>query len=374
MVTPTQVRCIAVPVLAGVGNALMQQPLVRQLAAAYPDAEVTILARGRSIAAVFERLPQVAAVRVYGSTAGAFAKLLRDLRRLRADVLAVPYPSNRWQYSLLAAVGGARTTLINGYAVGYWRAMHFLSPRRVPVVEGAHDVVQALNLLRPLGVEPDVSMRPIFPLTHVERDAATALLTAERQRRSGPASGDISQNADLSGVAARLSDLPLAIHAGSGATVFGAAKRWDPANYAALIRRLNRPVVLLEGPDESGVADEINAAAGVASPVVRLAGPLADAAAVLANCRLYVGNDSGLGHLAAAVGTPPVTLFGPARPDELCPYGHRHLVVQTPAPCAPCFRYPTHAVTPRVACRPPYCVNQITIESVLATIRRALSD
>ena len=104
----------------------------------------------------------------------------------------------------------------------------------------------------------------------------------------------------------------MAIHAGSGATVFGAAKRWDPRNYAALIDRLDVPVVLLEGPDEGGVADEINAAAARPSPVVKLAGPLAEAAAVLSACRLYVGNDSGLGHLAAAVGTPPVTLF--ARP------------------------------------------------------------
>ena len=339
------------PILAGVGNALMQQPMVRQLAAAFPDARVTVLARGPAIAAVFERLPEVAAVRVYGNTGGAFARLLRDLRRLRADLLVVPYPSNRWQYSLLAAASGARRTLLNAYPVGYWRALHFLSPRRVSVVEGIHDVAQALRLLEPLGVEIDESMRPMFPLTPQERERA----------------------------ATRLGDVRLvAIHAGSGATVFGAAKRWDPANYALLARRLTDDlglaVVLLEGPDEAGVAAEINAAAGRSLPVVRLAGPLAEAAAVLAACRLYVGNDSGLGHLAAAVGTPPVTLFGPARPDELCPYGHRHLVVQTPAACAPCFRYPTRAVTPRVACRPPYCVNQIKIESVLAAVTAALAS
>ena len=341
---------IAVPVLAGVGNALMQQPMVRQLAAAFPEAGLTVFARGPAIAAVFDRLPEVAAVRVYGNSGGAFVRLLRELRRLRADVLAVPYPSNRWQYSLLAAAAGARRTLINSYPVGYWRAMRFLSPRRVPAVEGLHDSVQALRLLEPLGVAVDSAMRPTFPLSDAERAAGRA--------RVGPGR-------------------PVAIHAGSGATVFGAAKRWNPANYAVLTRRLvaelDSMVVLLEGPDEAGVAAQINAAAGLDFPVLRLDGPLAAAAAVLASCRLYVGNDSGLGHLAAAVGTPPVTLFGPARPDELCPVGFRHLVVQTPAPCAPCFAYPTRAVSPRVACRPPYCVNQIEVDSVLAAVRLASS-
>ena len=340
---------IAVPVLAGVGNALMQQPMVRQLAAAFPEAAVTVFARGSAIASVFERLPEVAAVRTYGNSGGAFARLLRDLRRLRADVLLVPYPSNRWQYSLLAAASGARRTLINSYPVGYWRAMHFLSSNRVPAVEGLHDSAQALRLVEPLGVTVDNAMRPVFPLTAPERETGRA--------RVGPGH-------------------PVAIHAGSGATVFGAAKRWNPDNYAVLTRRLSTElglrVVLIEGPDEAGVAAQINAAAGAALTVIRLDGPLSTAAAVLARCRLYVGNDSGLGHLAAAVGTPPVTLFGPARPDELCPVGYRHLVVQTPAPCAPCFRYPTRSVSPRVACRPPYCVNQISVRSVMAAVRRAL--
>ena len=343
---------IVVVALAGVGNALLQQPTVRQLARAFPDAKITIFARGPAIAAVFDRLPEVADTRVYGNGPADFARMIRDLRRPRADVLVVPYPSNRWQYSLLAAASGAKVKLINAYPVGYWRAMHFLVGNRVPAVEGLHDADQATRLLERFGVAPDPSIRPTFPLTDAERSDA----------------------------AKRLPGRPVAIHAGSGATVFGAAKRWDPAHYATLIGRLrdemSLPCVVLEGPDEAGVAGEIARHAGRESgdlPTIRLAGPLAEAAAVLSACRLYVGNDSGLGHLAAAVETPPVTLFGPARPDELCPVGFRHLVVQTPAPCAPCFRYPTRSVTPRVACRPPYCVNQITVEAVMAAVRRALS-
>src|SRR5438105_14215810 len=87
-------------------------------------------------------------------------------------------------------------------------------------------------------------------------------------------------------------------------------------------------VVLVEGPDEEGVASEILRGASVSPKVVKLTGPLADAAVLLERAALYVGSDSGLAHLAAAVGTPAVTIFAPADPDRVFPFGYRHLVVQ----------------------------------------------
>src|SRR6185436_18727729 len=104
---------------------------------------------------------------------------------------------------------------------------------------------------------------------------------------------------------------PVIIHAGSAQTVLAQAKRWPAEKYGELIDQLKPHygdrVVLVEGPDEAGVADEIARRA-----------------------KLYVGSDSGLAHLAAAVGTPAVTLFAPADPDRVCPYGNRQLVVKAP--------------------------------------------
>lgn len=342
------VRRLVVPVLAGVGNALLAQPMIRQLRGAFADAELAVFARTHAIGAVFERLAEVQRVEVFGNKAAEFLRLIRRMRAWRADVCVVPYPSNRWQYSVLASACGATRTLISGYAVGYWRAAHFLPAERVPVIEGLHDLDQSLRLLEPLGIRTSLSMAPSFPLARDEIERAAARLPSGTR---------------------------VAIHAGSGRTVFGQAKRWDPRQYGLLVERLRDELgltpVLIEGPDEAGVSEEIRPQRDVA--IARLTGPLTEAAALLAACRLYVGNDSGLAHLAAAVGTPPVTLFGPARPDELCPWGYRHLVVQTPASCAPCFRYPTRAVTPHVACRPPYCINRIEMARVLDKVRLALA-
>src|SRR5204862_7708779 len=109
-------------------------------------------------------------------------------------------------------------------------------------------------------------------------------------------------------------------------------------------------VVLVEGPDEAGVAKEILQN----GRIIRLTGPLGESAALLERAELYVGSDSGLAHLAAAVGTRAITLFAPADPDRVCPFGYRHLVVQGPTPCARCFKYRYESPHPIMCCREPF--------------------
>jgi ADP-heptose:LPS heptosyltransferase len=138
-------------------------------------------------------------------------------------------------------------------------------------------------------------------------------------------------------------------------------------------------IVLVEGPDEAGVAAEIlnsrDITTSQSSPkIVCLNGPLGEAAAILQRAELYVGSDSGLAHLAAAVGTPAVTLFAPADADRVCPYGQRELVVQAPVPCSPCAQYPWHAPYPKVLCKEPLCINTITVDAVLSKVRSVVKS
>jgi hypothetical protein len=175
----------------------------------------------------------------------------------------------------------------------------------------------------------------------------------------------------------------IAVHAGSGSyTVIARAKRWDPRNYAELIAAMihehGKSVLLLEGPDESGVADSIVKHFPDGNPpaqlrVLKLSGPLGVSAAILERASLYVGSDSGLAHLAASVGKRAVTIFAPADPDRVCPYGSRDLVVQTPNTCSPCFTYPFKTPYTDSKCHEPYCIDLVTVEQVLAAVRRGLS-
>jgi ADP-heptose:LPS heptosyltransferase len=274
-------------------------------------------------------------------------------RARRPDVYLVPFPSNRWQYSLLAQASGAPRRLLHDYPVGYWQALHFLPSQRIPAERGLHDVVQNLHLLGPLGIETDETESPRFLLSDDDRVHAATLLR------------DVNLDEDQPFIA---------VHAGSARTVLAKAKRWPAAKYAELIGKLDRPVVLLEGPDEAGVADEIlKRVIGGKPRVLRLRGPLGDAAAVLERASLYVGSDSGLAHLAASVQTPPVTIFAPADPDRVCPFGYRHLVVQPNKSCTPCFQYPWKTPYPKMCCREPMCVTEVTVEQVMEKVRMQIT-
>lgn len=349
---------VAIPIVAGIGNALMAVPMTRQLRKARPDADITILARNGAMAEVFKRVPEVQNVIVTRGGAGGVLRTIKTARATRPDVYLVPFPSNRWQYSMLAATSRAKQRVLHGYPVGQLRALHFLPATRVPARRGIHDVVQNLELLRTFDIEPDFDEAPTFALNDADRTHATALL-----QKSGYASDES----------------PVVVHAGSAQTVLARAKRWPAANYAKLITALDTRwrgrVVLVEGPDEAGVADEIRAASDGELPatIVKLTGPLGDAAALLERATLYVGSDSGLAHLAAAVGTTPVTIFGPADPDRVCPFGYRDLVVQSSRSCGPCFTYPWETPYPKINCKPPFCIEGITVEQVVERVDIATS-
>ena len=172
----------------------------------------------------------------------------------------------------------------------------------------------------------------------------------------------------------------LVIHAGSANTVLAAAKRWPAERYANLCQAIHRtlkvPVVLVEGPDEPGIAAEISGFLDAKRSDVRvlpLTGPLGEAGALLGGALAYVGTDSGLAHLAAAVGIPAVTLFAPADPDRVCPAGNRALVVQTERMCSPCMMYPWKATAPKIRCSPPLCIEAIMVEQVMQKLQNALN-
>ena len=121
------------------------------------------------------------------------------------------------------------------------------------------------------------------------------------------------------------------------------SKDWFPDEYCRLVRNIlssgDRQVVLLGNHSASAnaftLSEKINS-----SGLIDLVGKtsLLELVGVLKTAAAAVGPDSGPGHLAAAVGTPYVSLFGPTSPKRTAPYGSEHLVVQSGASCAPCYK------------------------------------
>ncbi len=127
---------------------------------------------------------------------------------------------------------------------------------------------------------------------------------------------------------------------GAGAA-YGSAKCWPANRYAELARLLiseyGARVLLFGAASEAAVAAEVEQGAGPG--VINLIGrsAIGDLPALLACCRLFIGNDSGAMHVAAAVGLPVVGVFGPTDPDGTRPLTPQLSIVQRKVACSPCF-------------------------------------
>jgi heptosyltransferase-2 len=174
-----------------------------------------------------------------------------------------------------------------------------------------------------------------------------------------------------------LDDAPVvAIHPGSGSP----AKNWPAERFAAVASHLQRErgarLLLVSGPaDEAAVATVRQCMEGRYStpqqrgpsvplrpeqdPVLLHDLPLPLLAAILSRCRLYVGNDSGISHLAAALRVPTVAIFGPTDPDVWAPRGPAVRIVRAAAPCAPC------APPQRQTCQQRACLEAVSVPMVL---------
>jgi len=119
----------------------------------------------------------------------------------------------------------------------------------------------------------------------------------------------------------------VAIHPGSG----GRRKCWPPERFAEVAVALGRPVVLFEGPADAEACRAFREQAPAGLRLARADGlPLPEAAALIEACGVFLGNDSGMSHLAGALGVLTVAVFGPTDPSVWAPRGRAVRVARGP--------------------------------------------
>jgi heptosyltransferase I len=116
-------------------------------------------------------------------------------------------------------------------------------------------------------------------------------------------------------------------------------KRWDLANYAALVKCMKESipatVLILWGPGEEEEAKRLRDMAGSGFVLPANLG-VAELCALLRKSVMYVGGDTGVMHLAAFSGIPVLAIFGPTHPEVNAPFGPMHKIVRRELPCSPC--------------------------------------
>jgi predicted lipopolysaccharide heptosyltransferase III len=140
----------------------------------------------------------------------------------------------------------------------------------------------------------------------------------------------------LSGSGIEPDGLPVMIHPGSR----GRLRQWRPERFGEIARRLKEvypaDVLLVGGPGEETLLEQAERHMGF-RPAFRSTGlGLLEAAALLKRCRLFIGNDSAPGHIAAAVNCPSITLFGPTFPHMWRPLSPVGEVIFKNVPCCGC--------------------------------------
>jgi heptosyltransferase III len=263
-----------------IGDAVLSTAALEHVLQAHPGAAVTI-ACGPLAAPLYRATPGLRAIHTVAKTrsrtGGHWLALLRSLRGQRFD--------------LAVDLRGTLTTF-------------FLPVRRRIIHRKSNLLRHKLEeLTQTMGAQ--TRLRPCLHLDQAARDAADTAL--------GPEAGDT-----------------LAI--GPGANFIG--KRWPPDRFAALARRLTSPsgplpnarIVILGGPEDNAIGKEIEYSLrsdGLAPRDLVGQLDLLACAAVLSRATLFVGNDSGLMHMAAATGVATLGLFGPSDERVYGPTGPR---------------------------------------------------
>ncbi len=349
-ITPrAAVKRLLVRVPNWIGDAVMCEPALRAVRNLFPEATLSLLVKP-AIAELLKGHPAVNHVLVYddrGRHAGLSGKwtLAGVLRRHRFD-LAILF-QNAFEAALLSFLAGIPRRY--GYATD-GRGFLLSDPiTPLPRALLKHQVDYYWDLLRPFGCQGQPDAPRLF-LSH-EEDATMA----ERLAASGVAP----------------SDFLIGVNPGS---TYGSAKRWLPERFAETVNRLieeqgpgiGRPMkaVIVGAKGEEALGQTI--AGLIRATTVILSGQttVRELMAVTKRCGLFLTNDTGPMHIAAAFNVPVVAVFGPTDWRTTAPFGPGHRLVRRPVECAPCLL--------RECPIDHRCMTGVTVDDVLAAAKRLL--
>ncbi|MBW1613449.1 MAG: glycosyltransferase family 9 protein [Deltaproteobacteria bacterium] len=305
--------------LGDIGDVVLTTPTIRALKENNPSGEIFVLLRSFAME-LLEGCPWVDGVIALNKNNGKFREkmayqkdFLSDLRRKRFELAIDLRAGTRGAF--LSYISGARLRVGRYRGDGkLWRNRLFTHLIKPENELQQYSALHSLNILAPFKLK----IKNTFPELNVTK-----------QREIG--AENILRKEQVP------SDKPMiALHPFSRWRY----KEWSIKNYIKLINYIGlkyRVSILITGSiDEKGRAAEIVKGSNI--HVYNLAGKtsLGELVAILKKCSLLIGIDSASMHIAAAVGTPTVTIFGPSSPVNWAPRGRQHKIITKDFPCVPC--------------------------------------
>ena len=345
----------------GIGDVLFTTPLIENLKAHSPKIQIGYLANRRA-AQFLERHPSLCKVHVYERDEWQSIQQKSKFQYLQ-KIFGLVQEIKKEHYDLVMdlSLNGFMGFLSFGAGiprrVGFdFRNRGFFLTKKIPFFgyEKKHVVDCYLDLLRELAV-PIQTRQMKLPLAKQDRDWAEGFLINHGVGRG---------------------DLVMAVFPGGGASWGQDAvyKRWAPEKFAQLVDQLIEKYyasVFLMGSEKEkkllqGVSDKMTH-----RPSAICSGnSLLQSAAVLERCALVITNDGGPLHMATAVGTKTVSIFGPVPEQVYGPYPPEgHAVVTSNIACRPCYRH-----FRRASCDHINCLKNIAMNDVLEKVDQILQS
>jgi len=331
-----------------IGDVLLTTPVFKVLRVNFPDSFIAVMVTPIT-REIVEGNPYIDEVIVYdkeGKDKGLFGflKMVGILRKRRFDIALVLYTKKRT--NLLCFLSGIKERA--GY---YNNKFGFLLTKKIVDnrPEGKkHEAEYCLEVLKAIGIDTE-DIELFMPLKPQAEEWAEEILSKYKVDRR---------------------DKLIAINPGASCP----SKIWPAERFAALADRLvekySAKVVLLAGPTDLKIVSEI--LAKIKNPVINLSGhtTIGQLASFLKRCNLFISNDSGPVHIACAVGTPVVAIFGRNEsglsPKRWGPLGNKNTVLHKEVGCAECLAH---------NCQKGFaCLLAITEEEVLVAVEKLLKN
>lgn len=304
--------------MSGIGDTLIATPLLRELRANFPDAQIDVLVMWAGARDLLEGNPHVN--RVWQKNfikEGALRSLpfLRQLRRERYDLSINAHTQGRLAYRGVAAFIGARRRVGHAYDTTGWLDRAWFMHAMVPEDYNVHSIENNNRLLPLAGARIQLAAHDMeLFLTPAEEQFAWDFVAANH----------------LAGRRV------LGVHVGSGGTKNLPLKRWPLPNYIQLFQRLiaahpQLTVLLFGGPEEKEAHARVRTEVASANILIPETRNLRQAAALLQHCHAFLSVDTALMHLAAAMKVPNQLVIEAMTLNATnVPYGNPFTLIRNP--------------------------------------------
>jgi lipopolysaccharide heptosyltransferase II len=339
-------KAILILALQGIGNTLLAFPMIKELRTHFPKSHITAVVADKGAYELLQTNKDVTRVVLTDLVPRNLFKTIKRIRDNKYDITIATFPPGlRNDFLMFFVRSEIKIGVSDERLIG--RLTAYVYNRKNRPSYRMHDKDENLSLIQYLGIEADYSSVPILDISEADNQYASKYLEAN----------SVDQN-----------ELLIGMQPGSGNDML--CKRWPAENFAKLadilISKYKAKIVFFGGGDNKTLLSSI-ASLMMRKPLIICGEKLLRTSAIIRECNIFISNDSGLAHIAAAVGVPVVSMFGATNPARTGPCGKDVIIVKNNAPCAPCHTFKTARLN-NCPIKTNICMKSISVENVLGAI------